>query len=158
MISTTSQKVHTSFVSPENISILLVSPSAEDMSSLRRILHHGDWHISRASDCQEAAKHLRQHGASVVICDRDLPDGDWKDLLQQTSAMDSRPLLLVVSRVADEALWAEVLNLGGYDVLLKPFDRSEVLRVIGMAWRQWWASSIRRKPGSESAIVNVQYA
>jgi len=29
------------------------------------------------------------------------------------------------------------LNLGGYDVLLKPFDRAEVTRVVGMAWRHF---------------------
>jgi DNA-binding response OmpR family regulator len=27
-------------------------------------------------------------------------------------------------------LWAEVLNLGGYDVLSKPFDPVEVRRVV----------------------------
>ena len=157
MVSATSQKVHTSFLSPENISILLVSPSSEDLSALRRILHHGDWHLQRAADCREAAKHLQKHGASVILCDRDLPDGDWKDLLQQILVMPNQPLLLVVSRNADEGLWAEVLNLGGYDVLLKPFDRSEVLRVISMAWRQWW-SGVRRKPVSGSALPNVQFA
>jgi DNA-binding response OmpR family regulator len=47
------------------------------------------------------------------------------------------PLLLVTSRHADENLWAEVLNLGGYDVLLKPFDGAEVTRVVAMARRQW---------------------
>ena len=158
MISVASQKLHASFVSPENISILLVSPCTEDLSSLRGILPHGDWNLHHVGDCREAAEHLHEHGASVVICDRDLPDGDWKDLLQQTSAMPSQPLLLVVSRHADEGLWAEVLNLGGYDVLLKPFDRSEVLRVISMAWRQWWSCLLRRKPASETVTPNIQFA
>jgi hypothetical protein len=44
---------------------------------------------------------------------------------------------VVASRHADENLWGEVLNLGGYDVLIKPFDCSEVTRVVGMAWRHW---------------------
>jgi len=43
------------------------------------------------------------------------------------------PLLIVASRLADERLWAEVLNLGGYDVLLKPFEPAELRRVIGNA-------------------------
>jgi DNA-binding response OmpR family regulator len=29
--------------------------------------------------------------------------------------------------------WAEVLNLGGYAVLAKPFDIKEVYRVVGFA-------------------------
>jgi len=72
-----------------------------------------------------------------VICERDLPDGNWKDVHNCAESVSNPPLLLVVSRQADENLWAEVLNLGGYDVLMKPFDRAEVTRVVGMAWRQW---------------------
>ena len=39
------------------------------------------------------------------------------------------------ANVGDEALWAELLNLGGYDVLAQPFDQSEVARVITSAGR-----------------------
>ena len=47
-----------------------------------------------------------------------------------------RPALIVVARVGDERLWAEVLNLGGYDVLAKPLDPAEVDYVISAACRQ----------------------
>jgi hypothetical protein len=43
----------------------------------------------------------------------------------------------VFSRLADEYLWAEVLQLGGYDVLLKPFEEEEVARVALAAWLSW---------------------
>jgi hypothetical protein len=62
-----------------------------------------------------------------VICERSLPDGEWKDLLGKT------PRLIVTSYAADESLWAEVLNLGGYDVLAQPFDEQEVRRVVALA-------------------------
>jgi FixJ family two-component response regulator len=65
----------------------------------------------------------------VVICERSLADGDWKDLLGKTAR------LIVTSHAADEALWAEVLNLGGYDVLAQPFDEQEVRRVVALAGR-----------------------
>jgi hypothetical protein len=47
------------------------------------------------------------------------------------------PNLIVSSRLADDRLWAEVLNLGGYDVLARPFNRVEVIRVVQAAWRAW---------------------
>ncbi len=48
-----------------------------------------------------------------------------------------RPVLIVASRLADDRLWAEVLNLGAFDLLLgEPFDREEVLRVTESAWRE----------------------
>src|ERR1019366_5350356 len=41
------------------------------------------------------------------------------------------------SRLADERLWAEVLNLGWYDVLATPFDADEVYRVMSYAVDSW---------------------
>jgi DNA-binding response OmpR family regulator len=45
--------------------------------------------------------------------------------------------LIVTSRLADEKLWAEALNLGAYDVLAKPFDRQELVRTANLAWLHW---------------------
>ncbi len=42
--------------------------------------------------------------------------------------------VVVASRFADEHLWVEVLSLGAYDVLLTPFDRNELFRVLFLAW------------------------
>jgi hypothetical protein len=72
---------------------------------------------------------------TVVVCDSGLPDGGWKDLLAYSADAPNGPALIVTSQTADEALWAEVLNLGGYDVLAQPFDQLEVTRVICSAGR-----------------------
>lgn len=45
--------------------------------------------------------------------------------------------MIVASRLADERLWAEVLNVGGYDLLVKPFEKDEVAWVVGLAFDQW---------------------
>jgi hypothetical protein len=47
------------------------------------------------------------------------------------------PLLVVTSRLADEYLWVEVLNLDGHDVLAKPFRAAEAQRVLESGWRIW---------------------
>jgi hypothetical protein len=39
--------------------------------------------------------------------------------------------------MADERLWSEVLNLGGYNVLAKPLNMKEVFHVVGLAWMLW---------------------
>ena len=142
---TNRQKLTAPASAPENISILLVSAHGEDITCLRNILHHRDWHIQSSASAAEASRLIVTHNPCVIVCERDLPDGNWKDILHQTEGMEHAPLLLVVSRHADENLWAEVLNLGGYDVLLKPFDRAEVARVVGMAWR-YWMSNVRQMP------------
>ena len=131
----TAQKLPVEFTLPENISILLVSPCAEDYTSLKSFFHTSGWKIIRCSGASEALQEITTERFELVICERDLTDGNWKTILAAAEAMKSAPLVLVVSQQADESLWAEVLNLGGYDVLLKPFDRNEVNRVVAMAWR-----------------------
>ncbi len=58
-------------------------------------------------------------------------------MLHELDGLRVRPNLIVTSRLADEGLWAEVLNLGGYDVLAQPFDAEEVYRVVFLAWDEW---------------------
>ncbi len=73
----------------------------------------------------------------VVISDSRFPDGScWKDLLRELEKLGDPPPLIVVDRLADDRLWAEVLNLGAYDLLAKPFDRREVRHAVMSACRR----------------------
>jgi len=63
-----------------------------------------------------------------------LADGDWKNVLEAIDPARRRPLVIVISRLADNHLWSEALNLGAYDVLIKPLDEAEVVRVLTSAW------------------------
>jgi len=56
--------------------------------------------------------------------------------------MACAPPLIVAHRLADEYLWAEVLNLGGYDLLATPFDQKQVLYAVSAACR--WRESEER--------------
>ena len=52
----------------------------------------------------------------------------------QIDTLPDPPILIVSSRLADECMWAEALNFGAYDVLAKPFDTEEVIRVLSLGW------------------------
>jgi DNA-binding response OmpR family regulator len=125
--------------------ILSVSPLAEDHATLDCLLGDGDpdtgtnvhWQLWTASTLSSALRALRRIPCPVVVCERDLPLGDWRDLLEHTRHLTSPPLVIVTSLPADDSLWAEALNLGAYDVLAKPFDRIEVIRVITSACLRW---------------------
>jgi hypothetical protein len=71
--------------------------------------------------------------ASVVICEDILPDGTWKDLLAALDRVHSPTALVVTSAAVEPRLWAEVLNLGGTDVLAQPFSNEEVLWIVQRA-------------------------
>jgi|SRR5579872_5982709 len=116
---------------------LLVSPCADDRTVLDRMFRQQNWKLSAVETLGAALTFLSHTTVPLVISERDLPLASWKDLLRKTRDLGQAPLLVVVSRLADEYLWAEVLNLGGHDVLAKPLCESETQRVVRHAFDRW---------------------
>ena len=119
------------------LTVLSVSGNKEDHSSLERIFGHSIEMLFTAQNISTARAVLHEHDVSVVFCERDLMPGTWIDILKHTSLLPHPPSLIVTSRLADERLWAEALNLGAWDVLAKPLDRGEVMRSVKTAWLHW---------------------
>jgi len=121
----------------EFLTVLSVSPLEEDHLSLQAIAGRLEWKLVNADRVPLALALLQSHDVSVVVCERDLKPGTWVDMLEHIQPMPDPPSLIVTSRLADERLWAEALNLGAWDVLMKPFDRNEVIRSVKLAWSHW---------------------
>ena len=90
-----------------------------------------------ATDPASAFSVLHGHEISVVVCERTLQTGTWIDVLENIKVLPNVPSLIVASRLADDRLWAEALNLGAWDVLAKPFDHIGVIRSVKSAWQRW---------------------
>jgi DNA-binding NtrC family response regulator len=105
---------------------VLIGLGSEDRDSLRRMLDDLEWDSSSVRNCWLAFELLSCGIFAVVFCE----SKSWKKMLQPLRGDSEMPPLVVVSRVADAHLWSEVLNLGGYDVLVKPFKPGEVAHVL----------------------------
>jgi DNA-binding response OmpR family regulator len=127
--------------------ILSISSTPEDYHALCTILNDPFWQIAKAGTCKEAIARLSRKHIPVVVCECNLPDGSWRDILNHMIELADPPVLIVTSRLADERLWAEVLNLGGFDVLPKPFRESEVKYAVTAACRQKHTSVLRQAIG-----------
>jgi DNA-binding response OmpR family regulator len=115
----------------ERAAIVFVSASAEDARAFREIGGGSRWLVVNVPDLAGAQAVIDKLHPRLVVCDTEIEgQGSWRDLLKGHAPSPSFAVI-VVSRLADEALWAEVLNLGGSDVLDKPFAVEEVERVIG---------------------------
>jgi DNA-binding NtrC family response regulator len=120
------------------VHVIAVSPHESDHIALAHIFGHTSWQLDIAHSVREASAQLFSPGfelvSPVILCEETLCDGNWKDLLRMTQELSHRNNLIVTATQADDRLWAEVLNLGAYDVLQKPFRSQEVFRTIGLAW------------------------
>lgn len=117
--------------------VLSVSPIEEDHNSLEKIFSECRWTVHRARTVPAAMSFLAENHAPVVICERELGTGTWRDVLDAAVFLPQPPNVVVTSRLADDYLWAEALQLGAYDVLAKPFKTEDVIRIAIWAARRW---------------------
>jgi CheY-like chemotaxis protein len=118
------------------LTALLVSPDGRDRGTLQPIFDREQWKLHSAETVVAALDLLTKRRIPVIVSERDLPPYDWRWLFEKTRNLPHQPLLVVASSLADEYLWSEVLNLGGHDVLAKPFRESEVFHVLSHAWNR----------------------
>jgi DNA-binding NtrC family response regulator len=114
--------------------VLAVFPLLEDHISLDKILSGSTWKVLFTRTLAEARAALDACLFGAVLSEVRFADGHcWRDLLCEMQSMTRPPPLIVADRLADERLWAEVLNLGAYDLLAKPFEAKEVLHAVSTA-------------------------
>ncbi len=124
------------------IKVLSVGLGHEDSSGLAAIFTRSEWpscpdsewKLQTSTSLPSAVSLLGHDGLHIVVCEKNVGKDSWRDLLDQMSQLPDPPSLIVTSRLADEYLWAEALNLGAYDVLAAPFEPAEVVRVLSSAW------------------------
>jgi hypothetical protein len=57
--------------------------------------------------------------------------------LRQNMLLTNPPLLAVSYQPTGRYFWSEVISLGGYDVLVKPFNPPDIFRMVSLAWESW---------------------
>ena len=116
---------------------LLVGAERESRLVMLDVFRDAGWRLYQARDRKRALEYLERQPVQVVVTNAESPAWPWKKALQDLQRMTRPPQLVVSSRLADESLWAEVLNWGAYDLLAEPFQREEVERVIASARRHF---------------------
>jgi DNA-binding response OmpR family regulator len=138
---------------------MAILPAHEDRLRLSEIFRHSRWHLDLSESLNDARSLLNRPHLGVVLTDYHLPDGGWRDVLHELARWHTTaPPVIVVSRLADERLWAEVLNLCGYDVLATPFHADEVLWSISSAWRHWRNNCVLSAVGSRVGTTHSHSA
>jgi DNA-binding response OmpR family regulator len=125
--------------------VLSVGPTDPDDDCLERIFHASDWSAYTNSEwtlittatLASAFSVLGIVSIPIVLCDCELKPGTWQEMLDYLSLLPDPPLLILSSRLPDERIWSEALNLGAYDILAKPYDPPEVIRIVSLAWQHW---------------------
>jgi DNA-binding response OmpR family regulator len=116
---------------------LMVGEYGSDRPLVLDVFRRLGWRLFEAQDRRRALDCLGRHPVQVVLTESGARPWNWKHVLNDLRRFMRPPQLIVTSRTADESLWAEVLNVGGYDVLARPFEADEVERVVAAARRHF---------------------
>src|SRR5712692_6858425 len=101
------------------------------------MFHDADWELLVAHTYKEGMAQVERELIPVVICECQLADGNWKDVLSRLAPALDPPRLIVVSPHADARLWSEVLSLGGFDLLATPFREAKLGYAAESVWFTW---------------------
>ena len=127
------------------IRIVALVAGERDRELLSRLAVEHRWVLHFAATCGEARDALNESKAPIVLCDRELPATEWRDVIQMIVSSAHQTYAILVSKVADDYLWNEVIRRGGHDLLATPLREEDVLRAIRLAW-SYWNSSMKVQP------------
>ena len=139
--------------------ILVVGGSKENqlVNCLQEVFRHPlfryfNWRMRQFQTCRQVLAFLRQNPIPLIISWSEMPDGNWRDLLRQLMLLTRPPLLAVSYQPTGRYFWSEVISLGGYDVLVKPFGVPDIFRMLSLAWETWKDRNRSARAGSLSKL------
>ena len=113
--------------------VLFVSPHHEDATVLSRMLGSLPVPLEHVADLQHARVSIQVEPYQVILTEAILSDGTWRDVVDLARRVSPAPAVIVTDASADARFWAEVLNLGAYDLIAQPFATAEVRRILSFA-------------------------
>ena len=111
--------------------VLLVS-GPQQQSRLLEVLEGREFQIDCATGLLDALVRIggAPHRYDLFLVDAELHDGSWHDLVEFSRNSEMAVPAIVCARLGDHQLWAEVLESGGYDLIVEPYVEREVTRIL----------------------------
>jgi len=119
---------------PSRLKALVVDDEKAIRRFLRSTLLAEDFDVVEAETIAEARALGESVKPDLVVLDLGLPDGDGSDLIRPLIAL-SKPAILILSALDEEARKVQALDLGADDFVTKPFGVAEFMARVRAALR-----------------------
>jgi DNA-binding NtrC family response regulator len=119
---------------PKSPLLLAVMDPARSRALIRQIEDQGVFVIEAAG--RDEARLILQSspGLPIVLTDESLPDGDWRDVLQDVTASgQSAEVVVCTGPEQSLTLCFELLDRGAFGLMAEPFDRDQLQWLINAA-------------------------
>jgi DNA-binding NtrC family response regulator len=112
--------------------ILFLTNDEDQVRNLNELLgeHVALTHADGLLDLQETLKTTQ---FDALLCDWSLYGATWRNVLEDIQNHDPALPVVVLSRTGGEKEWIEVIEAGGFDLLVAPYWRASVLAALEQA-------------------------
>jgi two-component system response regulator AtoC len=126
---------------------------AEDDRNLRRVLRailvREGYDVAEASHGEAAASWLGEHRADALVTDIRMPKMDGLALLRHVRERHPDLPVILITAYGTIGDAVEAIRSGAFDYISKPFDETELLRVVGNAVRT--SAATAKEGGSDES-------
>lgn len=121
------------------VRILAVDDEPDMLKLLSMIIREKTIHeVVTTNNPLEALSIVKEKKIDLVIADLKMPGLDGSELLDAVKAVDENIPVVIITAFATEEAAAETLQKGGFDFIIKPFRKEQILTTIDKAikWSQ----------------------
>ena len=112
--------------------ILVVDDELGIRESLNQILRD-EYSVDMASSGEEAVQKVKKETPDLVLLDHVLPGINGTEVLKEIHRINRYTPIIMVTRVDNAQVAVELMKLGAYDYINKPFNIDEVLSLVKKA-------------------------
>jgi hypothetical protein len=116
--------------------VLAFVPQGRNRLMIEAVSSEAGWTLT-ISDTLAAIARSTDEIAPVILFDRDLWPGMWREAVGLLTRRSPRPHLILLSPNSDGNLWDELQRVGGSDILRTPIDQEDALRAVERTWSLW---------------------
>jgi DNA-binding response OmpR family regulator len=117
--------------------VLALVTSGQDREAVSDCARTIGWKLKLLETVDQALSVAASDTVAIVIVDRDLSEHDWRISVQNLANTVSTPCVLLASSVVDPYLFQELVKHGGFDVIPKPIQSKELVRLGRLAFTYW---------------------
>lgn len=115
--------------------ILVASEDLENRRAFKTIIEREGLDPICTSTVSESRRIIATENVRLVFCDRNLPDGNFKELLAAAKSLSPAVRLVVMSREFEWDEYLEAMRLGAFDVIASPCIATDIECMILRARR-----------------------
>ncbi|MBI5582230.1 MAG: response regulator [Deltaproteobacteria bacterium] len=114
--------------------ILIVDDEPDILDLLELIIaDKTDYRVVTTTAPREALEMIRGGGVDLLITDLRMPEMDGSDLVSQAGRIDDHLPFIVITAYGTPETALEVIRLGAFDFITKPFRQEQILLTIEKA-------------------------